>query len=186
MRRFHTVVLGCLLVLAALPARAESRSWVKGEVLLNVRTGPGPEFKTLGAITTGDPVGVLETRESWTRVRTEKFGEGWIPAGFLQEQPPAAVRLEKVAAEAAELRARVDALTAEAERLRNAHASLSSQEAKHSEEVARLSRENDELRLGSRSSELLAGASILLVGALLGGLSARSGGMRRSAGRVRL
>jgi SH3 domain protein len=184
MRIFRAAALLAFLFFSTAPALAAT-SWVKGDVLLNVRAGPGPEFKTLGAITTGDPVSILESREGWTHVRSEKAGEGWIPSGFLQEEPPAIVKLQRVETEAAELRSRVETLTAEAERLRSTHASLTGQDAQRTEEVQRLTRENDELRLGTRSSEMLAGASILLLGGLLGAMAARSGG-GRAAGRVRL
>src|SRR4030095_12447711 len=42
-------------LLLARTAGAESAG-VKGEVILNVRIGPGTEYRPLGAITTGDPV----------------------------------------------------------------------------------------------------------------------------------
>jgi uncharacterized protein YraI len=45
-------------LLLAQTAAAES-GWVKGEVLLNIRTGPGTEYRPLGAISTGDRVEVL-------------------------------------------------------------------------------------------------------------------------------
>jgi SH3 domain protein len=186
MRVFRAAALLASFTLAVAAPALAATSWVKGDVLLNVRAGPGPEFKTLGAITTGDSVSIVESRDGWTHVRSEKAGEGWIPSGFLQEQPPAVVQLQRVEAEAAELRSRVESLTAEAERLRAEHQSLSGKEAQRSEEVQRLTRERDELRLGSRTSELLAGASILLVGGLLGAMASRSGGARRAAGRVRL
>jgi len=185
MRVFRAAALVAILFFSTAPALAAT-SWVKGDVLLNVRAGPGPEFKTLAAITTGDPVSILESRDGWTHVRSDKAGEGWIPSGFLQDEPPAIVKLQRVETEAAELRSRVETLAAEAERLRTAHASLSGQDAQRSEEMQRLTRENDELRLGARSSELLAGASILLVGGLLGAMASRSAGARRAAGRVRL
>src|SRR5262245_37486885 len=110
--------IGALLL--ARSAGAEP-AWVKGDVLLNVRVGPGSEYRPLGAITTGDPVEILQQADGWTRVRTEKTGEGWIPAGFLQDSPPPIVRLERAESEATKLRQRVEELTAEAERLRSEH-----------------------------------------------------------------
>src|SRR5262245_37562808 len=125
-------------VVWAAPAWASDRSWVKGDVLLNIRIGPGVENRPVGAITTGDPVEVLEHTEGWTRVRSEKAGEGWIPSGFLQDEPPAIVKLQQVEAEAAELRKRVQELSTEAESLRSAHEKAASREAEQSREIERL------------------------------------------------
>src|SRR5262249_20572021 len=113
------LALPCALLFAH--TAAAERAWVKGEVLLNVRTGPGADFRTLGAITTGDAVGLRQQGEGWTRVRTEKGDEGWIPAGFLQDSAPPVVRLERVESEATQLRQRVEELSAEATRLRAEH-----------------------------------------------------------------
>jgi SH3 domain protein len=183
--------LTLLAVLAALAGAtiatapsAAARAWVKGDVLLNVRTGPGPEHRPLGAITTGDPVEILEQTDGWTRVRSESTGEGWIPAGFLQDEPPAVVRLEQVESEASKLRARVDELTAEAERLREAKAQAEASVQAQTQEIERLSAENAALHAEVIWPVLITGAAILLTGGMLGAW-ARGGG-KRTAARVRL
>ena len=169
----------------ASPAAAADRWWVKGDVLLNIRIGPGVENRPVGAITTGDPVEVLEHTEGWTRVRSEKAGEGWIPSGFLQDEPPAIVKLEQVEAEAAELRKRVEELSAEAEKLRSAHAQAAGREAEQTKEIARLSDENATLQSDVIWPVMIVGASILLTGGLLGAY-VRGSASRRPTTRVRL
>jgi SH3 domain protein len=175
-------LLGALHVAAPASAR---QSWVKGDVLLNVRTGPGVEHRPLGAITTGDPVEVLEHGEGWTRVRSEKSGEGWIPSGFLQDEPPAVVRLQEVESEAAQLRKRVEELAAEAERLRGEHAQSATLDAERAREIERLAEENAALQSDVIWPVMVTGASILLTGALLGAWLRGAGG-RRPGTRVRL
>src|SRR5262245_57490099 len=101
----------CLLVLLPRAAAAADHAGRKGEVLLNARAGPGSECKPVGAITTGDPVEILQQGDGWTLVRSEKTGEGWIPAGFLQDAPPPVVRLERAEGEAVALRQRVEELS---------------------------------------------------------------------------
>jgi SH3 domain protein len=165
-------------------ASAAGQSWVKGDVLLNVRTGPGLDNRVLGAITTGDPVDVIEHSNGWTHVRSADAGEGWIPSGFLQDEPPAVVRLEKAESEAAQLRQRVEELAAEAERLRAAHAEIEAREADRSREIQRLSEENASLRADVIWPVLIAGAAILLTGGMLGAWM--RGGGRRATARVRL
>ncbi len=176
------VLLGTLHVAAPASAR---QSWVKGDVLLNVRTGPGVEHRPVGAITTGDPVELLEHAEGWTRVRSEKSGEGWIPSGFLQDEPPAVVRLQQIESEAAQLRKQVEELAAEAERLRGDHAQSATRDAEKAREIERLSEENATLHSDVIWPVLITGASILFTGGILGAW-VRGAGSRRGATRVRL
>jgi SH3 domain protein len=182
-RRLASLALPALACLLAVPAGAR-QSWVKGEVLLNIRTGPGAEHRPVGAITTGDPVTVLEQGEGWTRVKSEKAGEGWIPSGFLQEEPPAVVLLQQVETEASELRRRVEELAAEAERLRAEKAENETRAAEQAREIERLSQENASLQADVIWPVLAVGASILLSGGLIGAWV--RGGGRRAANRVRL
>ncbi|TFG93934.1 MAG: TIGR04211 family SH3 domain-containing protein, partial [Myxococcales bacterium] len=173
-----------VVTLAPVSTAAAARSWVKGDVLLNVRTGPGSEHRPLGAITTGDPVEILDQSNGWTQVRSDAVGEGWIPSGFLQEEPPAVVRLEQVEAEATTLRQRVDELTAEAESLRAAQQQAATAVNEQSQEIERLSAENAALQSDVIWPVMLTGASILMTGGLVGAWARGAG--RRSGQRVRL
>jgi SH3 domain protein len=174
-----------LVLLAALasPAAAE-QAWVKDEVRLNLRTGAGSEFRIIGAVTTGDSLEVLANEDSWTRVRAGTL-EGWIPAGFLQAEPPAKIALERIQTEAEELRQRVKALTTETESLRAENASLHTGESERTAEIDRLTRENMELSAGERWPEWITGASILSVGGLIG-ILVHAMSSRRTARRIRL
>ena len=93
--------------IGSLPAAA-STAWVKGEIRLNLRSGAGTEFKILGAVETGDEVQVLSTQSKWTRVQTADGKMGWIPAGYLENEPPPTLRLLQVETEAATLRTQLD------------------------------------------------------------------------------
>ena len=55
-----------LLTMAGTEALAE-QGWVRGEIRLNIRTGPGTQYRIVGGIKTGDGVGILDRRESWTK-----------------------------------------------------------------------------------------------------------------------
>ena len=162
---------------------AAERAFVKGEVLLNVRTGPGTEFRAIGAITTGDAVELLQQGEGWTRVRTEKGDEGWIPAGFLQDSAPPVVRLERIESEATQLRQRVEELSAEATSLRAEHEEAAKRVAEQSQEIERLSKQNASLRAEAIWPVMATGAAILVTGGMIGAWL-RSG--RRGANRVHL
>jgi SH3 domain protein len=185
-RRLATLVVLAALTGAWLAAStaAAARAWVKGDVLLNVRAGPGADHRSLGAITTGDPVEILEQVEGWTRVRTQDSEDGWIPAGFLQDEPPAVVRLAQVESEATKLRQRVDELSAEAERLRAAQQEAATSVQEQSQQIERLSAENAALQSDVIWPVMLTGATILLTGGMLGAWARGAG--RKAGPRVRL
>lgn len=182
-RRTGALVVALLLLAPAGRALAE-RAWVKDEVRLNVRTGPGTQFRILGGIGTGDSVEILDRGDGWTQVRGST-GEGWIPAGFLQAEPPARIRLERFEADTAELRERFGRLSSEVEELRARNQELSAGDEERDAEIARLTRENLELRAGARWPEWIAGASILGVGGLLG-IFVHWSSSRRTTRRIRL
>jgi SH3 domain protein len=182
-RRRFTVPFAAASALLLAQASGAEPAWVKGEVLLNVRVGPGTEYRPLGAITTGDAVDILQQGESWTRVRTEKTGEGWIPAGFLQDAPPPVVRLERAESEATKLRQRVQELSAEAERLKTEHDEAAKRVSEQSQEIEQLTKQNASLRGEAIWPVMATGAVILVSGGMLGAWL-RSG--KRGGGRVRL
>ena len=158
--------------------------WVKDEVNLNIRTGPGTEFRIVGSVATGDSVRILERGESWTKIGVEGGPEGWVPGGFLQADPPARVLLERQMAGAQESQSRVEALTREVEDLRADNEKLAARDAEQNAEVERLTRENMSLRAGARYPEYIAGASILIVGGILGAWL--RGARGRQSPRIRL
>jgi len=176
-RRFAGLAGLCFLLFTA-PAYAEM-AWVKDELRVNLRTGPGVQYRILGALSTGDTVQILGRGDGWTNVRPGNLTDGWIPAGYLQPQPPAAVALAERDAENAELEKRLAALTKSEARLRAAHDEISGRDADQQAEITRLTRENLELRVGARWPERLTGAGIVLFGMALGAIVARSSGRRR-------
>ena len=51
---------------AAGEAASSDRAWVRAELRLNLRTGPGNKYRIVGALGTGDSVTVLKETENWT------------------------------------------------------------------------------------------------------------------------
>jgi SH3 domain protein len=166
------------------PASAET-GWVRDEVRLNLRTGPGTQYRIVGVLKTGDAVNILERSESWTKVRVEGSKEGWIPVGFLQPGPPAAVRADRLQAQVAELQARLDETGAEAARLREENSQIGGRDDEQRQEIEKLTLENYELRAGARWPEWITGASILVVGMMVGALLHRNA-TRRPSTRIRI
>jgi SH3 domain protein len=106
---------------AASLARAD---YLGGEVRVNVRAGPGLEFKILKILPAGPAAQKLAVEGEWAHVRIAGELEGWIPIGNLTPEEPASVALprakEKLAAaeaRASELEQKVSAQTAGLEEL---------------------------------------------------------------------
>ena len=191
MRRFILVLLPILafgLVLPALSAAAD-RGWVRGEIRLNIRTGPGTQFKIVGVAKTGDGVEIVERADNWTKVRVSseagKNREGWIPEGYRNPVPPPTLRLSQAEAEVSRLTTELEALRQQAESLGITARELGEQENSQAAEIEELTRENIRLRAGDRYPEWITGASILAAGMLLGSLLHRAS-TRRQQTRIRL
>jgi len=159
--------------------------WIRGEVRLNLRIGPGPERKIITTIATGDRVDVLNQTEGWVFVRIPDGREGWIPSGFLTDTPPASVKLVKSREELSTLRERVEKLSKDTGLLKSSNESLKEQNTVLSDSNLRLVEDNRSLSAGSRWPEFIAGASILAVGMLLGAI-VNAWTDRRTISRVRL
>jgi SH3 domain protein len=181
-RQMLCIALG-LWVGASFAAQAEP-AWVKGEVHLNLRTGPSNEYRIIGSIQTGDRVDVLEVGNDWTRVRAGDK-EGWVPEGYLQDVPTAGVLLEESQTKASELRTQVESLSAESAKLKEENTSFGTRDGKQRSEIETLTRENLELKAGARWPEWITGAAILTIGMVMGWILHITAG-RRQRPRIRL
>ena len=176
-------ILGALMLLAT-PSLAE-RGWVKDELVLNLRSGPGRNFRILGVIKTGEQIDVLERASEWTQVEVGRVGRGWIPNGYLQADPPARHILPQRELETAELREEIARLASESEELHSTNRRLAERDQSRNQKIERLVRENLELRVGPRWPEWIAGASILGVGMILGSILQKNSARSKSP-RLRL
>jgi len=177
------MALGATLALSV--SAAAQAAWVKDEVHLQLRTGAGNGFRIIGQVSTGDSVSVLDRQEGWTEVQTDDGKSGWVPAGFLQADPPARIAAAKLEATNAELRAELERLTQQAETLRATNDELSTYDTDQKEQIERLTRENYELLAGARWPEWITGAGIVFSGMVLGWILSRGSGRRRQQ-RIRL
>ncbi len=169
----------------AIPADAANIGWVRGTIRLNLRSGAGTEFKILGVVKTGDELKVLSSSDSWTLVERKDGKNGWIPAGFLETEPPHSLRLEMLESETATLRNELENVRSESDRLRKSNATIVATDSGQREEVETLRIDNFQLRAGRRYQEWITGALILSLGMLLGAYLHRNS-TRRPSSRIRL
>jgi len=167
------------------PATAADIGWVRSYIRLNLRSGAGTQYKILGGVETGDELKVLGRGESWTRVRTDTGKIGWIPAGYLETEPPPTLRLQRLETETGTLRTELEEIRTEASRLRESNATLTATDSGQREEIESLKIDNYELRAGSRYQEWITGALILSLGMIVGGFLHRNS-TRRPSSRIRL
>jgi SH3 domain protein len=174
------------IALAVVAASAET-AWVKDELRLNLRTGPGSEYRIKGYIKTGDSVTVLAHREGWVQVRTSSsdLGDGWIEDGFLGSDPPAAMRLDRMKNETDAARNQFGSLAERVKQLEAENGKLSDADTAQKKRLEELTHDNMELRAGARWPEWITGASVLAVGMLMGAIVQSANG-RRARPRIRL
>ncbi len=163
---------------------ASGEQWVSGEVNLNLRTGPGSDYRIKGALKTGDSLEVLERQKRWTHVRVSDGREGWVPAGFLSEEPPPLIRVEQLAADVSQLREQLEKATTEVTELSSRNESLMSRDGELTATNRHLDIENRDLKAGARWPEWITGASILAAGMVAGALL-QSWSSRRPQPRIR-
>lgn len=168
------------------PAFAREQAWVRGEIRLNVRSGPGTQYRILGGVATGDGLTILARAEGWTQIELKDDVNGWIPVGYLKPEPPPTVRLAQLEVETKTLRSQVQTTSSEIDKLRSGNEALSVNDSLQRAEIDRLVLDNTKLRAGARYPEMIAGASILVAGMILGALLHKSSSSRRPTSRIRL
>ncbi len=176
------LVAACLMMAAA--ASAEE-AWIRGEVRLNVRTGPGTQYRIVDVVKTGDQMTIARRSEGWTEVKLADGKAGWIPAGYLAPEPPPALRLQDLERETSGLRSQLDEARSRAERLAQENEGLSTRDRERETELERLDIENRNLKAGARWPHWITGALILLTGMTIGWVFSKLPG-RRATRRIKI
>ena len=171
--RLGIALLASLLLGTPLAAGA---AYVRDEIRINLRTGPGTQYRILRGLKSGDELGILGSDSDWENVRTAEGQEGWIPEGYTTPRRPASVKLPESDAKLAKARSEIERLKAQ----------ISTQSVEVEEladlrgRVEDLTTSNVELAGSSRWKMLATGGAIVLVGMLIGVLVPRGGGSQRT------
>lgn len=101
-------LLACLLT-SALPALSEQR-YVVDTIVVSLREGPGPQYKPIKTVQTGQAMELIESKNNFIRVRTADGDVGWLPSQYATSQPTSADLVK-------ELQGKINALSAQNEQL---------------------------------------------------------------------
>ncbi|QTF91657.1 MAG: SH3 domain-containing protein [Halomonas sp. BM-2019] len=144
--------LGMALGLLALPLQAQESNathWVSDSLTTYVRSGPTDGYRIVGTLTAGEPVTLLETSGSYSRVQNVDGNSVWVLSNELQDTPSAQVRLPELEQQVAELSAELEGINEEWEsRTASMREALESREAR----IAELEAHNGELDAESEQS----------------------------------
>lgn len=170
MNRLVRVAAGTLgLVLSLIPLNAEA-DWVRDQLYVTLREGPGLDHTRLETLASGDQVRTLTRRAEWAKVKTSEGVVGWIPSKYLQKTPPAAQTLQQEKLKLGKAEERVAGLEA---RLKTQTGKLAELETLR-EELAKIQKENAAMTSSSRWRMLVAGGAIVLLGIAIGAFAPRS------------
>lgn len=131
-----TLLLLCLLGAVA-SAAAETR-YVVDQLIITVRSGQSTQHQILKTVPSGTALELLETGESYSRVRTPDGTEGWVLNQYITATPTAKLQL-------AEAQRKLAKLEQENAQLKSELKNVSGKEAVLSKEQKDLSRDNKKL-----------------------------------------
>ncbi len=169
-RLLAPLCLAAALLLAA-PAAAD---FISDQLNLDMRAGPGLQFKILRFLKSGDAVTRLSRDGDWSRIRTSEGKVGWVLSSFITSEPPASIVLPEVQARLEQSRSRIDELDRKLAEQTQAIAELE----KLRERNEQLETENQRLSFSSTWKAMATGATIIAIGAIIGLAIPRGGGAR--------
>lgn len=111
--------------------------YISDVVLVPVRSGAGNQYRIIhSGIKSGTKMTVLEEDPSgaWTKIRTERGMEGWVPSQYLTETPTAELQLDKAQSTLNAALQRAQALEERLQTLQTQHQALSKQATADSQE----------------------------------------------------
>ena len=173
--------VAAILVLALGAPAFAATMYVRDELRINMRAGPGLEYRIVKLLRSGDRVDQKEAKEDWALVTASEGEEGWVPIGYLVKEAPPSIALPGVQARLKGARDRVSELEAKLGDQEQVSAEAEALRAR----IQTLEAKNARLTEASRWQELTAGGAIVLIGILIGSLIPR-GGSRQHTRRVRL
>jgi len=111
----------------ALAADDADTVYIDDKLRVGVRPEPDSRSTPVGVVTTGMQLEVLDSRNDYLRIRTDKGLTGWIKAVYAVEEPPAMIKLEQLEKKRADTLEELEALRQNVTVLEEANNSLNNQ-----------------------------------------------------------
>jgi len=87
--------LAIVLTATAVTAAAQTR-YVSDELSINMRRGPGTDYRITKLLEAGTKLEVVQRQDGWTEIRTENGDTGWVLSRFLSDTAAARDRLQAI------------------------------------------------------------------------------------------
>ncbi len=139
-----TITAVCLLMMTGL-VHGEER-YIVDTITVTLREGPGPQYKVVKTLQTGQSFDVLETQNEFIRVRTRSGEEGWLQDRYTDTRPPDTILVK-------DLNEKISLLTAQNEQLSANLANLTVQQSDTSAD-SQAGKESTEQTSAKESSEV--------------------------------
>jgi SH3 domain protein len=159
--------LFCMLLLSLMTVTsyaAVEKRYVSDKLWLQLRSGPGSDFRILKALPSGEHLIFMEETEdkNYAKVTTDKGVEGWVLTRFLEDEPVAKEKLifsqrklVKVQAELDTLKTQSSALSQETKSLSGDRSSLTREKNTLQKELKRIKEISaNALQLDSKNTKL--------------------------------
>lgn len=158
------ITLFILTLLVLYPAVAEKR-YISDELWINLRSGPGNDYKILKILKSGSHLQLVESDDEtkFSKVITDKGLEGWVPTRFIQDEPIAFEKLiltqrelKKTQADFSELKNKYNETKKELSETKRAAGNLSQDKSEQEKELEHIKKVSaNAINLDKKNQELL-------------------------------
>lgn len=139
------ILIAVVLAAAAVAAHAETK-YVVDQLIINLRSGQGDEFRIIRTLPSGTKLEILETNTDYSRVRLTDGTEGWVLNQYISSTPIAKQLLAAAEAKAAKLEEENTRLKKDLSEVSAKEAEVSKQHQDVSSEQKKLAEELNQLR----------------------------------------
>ena len=125
MKQLFSILL--LTLLTATSYAAVEKRYVSDKLWLQLRSGPGSEFRIIKALPSGEHLIFMEQTEdkNYTKVTTDKGVVGWVLTRYLEDEPVAKEKLILTQRELVKVKAELDTLKQQTRALSEEKSTLS-------------------------------------------------------------
>lgn len=87
-------LLFCLFLILPAGVHGQQTQYISDELQLDMRSGPGNQYRIQQMLSAGTEVQVLNEQDGWTQIRLSGGQDGWVLTRMLSDSPSARSRLE--------------------------------------------------------------------------------------------